>query len=249
MKITREGFVISGGAQIHYVVYGSGYPLTLLHGNGEDSRYFERQIAFFATRYTVIAIDSRSHGQSTRGDCPLHFYTMAADVISVLDHLSIARTALLGFSDGGNTSLHIALTAPERVGALILAGANLFPKGLTWRAYMQVLAGYAVYRTGGLFLSRARAAAERWALMAFHPKLCAGDLISLRIPTLVMAGERDVIRQAHTRLIASSIDGAILRIIPRAGHFIADRSPGIFNQTVDDFLHHAVSGDAGNSDG
>ncbi|MDR0730004.1 MAG: alpha/beta hydrolase [Prevotellaceae bacterium] len=236
MKPTKEGFAVSNGAQIHYEVYGAGLPLALLHGNSEDSRYFDRQIPFFATHYTVVAIDSRAHGQSTRGDRPLDFHTMADDVVATLDHLSITQAALLGFSDGGNTALHVALTVPERVRALILAGANLFPKGMTRSAYAQVLAGYIGYRAGGLFSSCARAAAERWALMAFHPKLTPDDLAPLCIPILVIAGEHDMIRQTHTRLIASAIDNATLRIIPNAGHFIADKMPDLFNRTVEAFL-------------
>jgi pimeloyl-ACP methyl ester carboxylesterase len=245
MKITKEGFAVSGGAQIHYEVYGAGLPLVLLHGNSEDSRYFDRQIPFFAAHYTVVAIDSRAHGKSTRGDRPLDFRTMADDVLAVLDRLSITQAVLLGFSDGGNTALHVALAAPERVRALILVGANLFPKGLTRSAYAQVLAGYIGYTVGGLFSSRARAAAARWALMAFHPKLSPGDLAPLRLPTLVVAGEHDMIREAHTRLIASAIEGATLRIVPRADHFVAGKMPDVFNRTVAEFLTGAGSKGAG----
>ncbi|MDR1681190.1 MAG: alpha/beta hydrolase [Prevotellaceae bacterium] len=234
--MTAKGFADSGGAQIHYTVCGAGFPLVLLHGNSEESRYFDRQIPFFAANYTVVAIDSRAHGLSTRGNRPLNFQTMAADVLAVLDRLSIAQAIILGFSDGGNTALHVAIMAPERVRALVLVGANLSPKGMTRRAYAQVLAGYIGYRAGGLVSSRARAAAERWALMVFHPKLTPCDLAPLRLPTLVIAGEHDMIRPSHTRLIAAAIDRATLQIIPHADHFVAGKMPDIFNRTVEAFL-------------
>jgi pimeloyl-ACP methyl ester carboxylesterase len=236
MNTTKEGFVDSQGAQIYYRVCGTGAPLVLLHGNSEDCRYFDRQTAFFAASRTVVLIDSRAHGQSTRGDRPPNFPTMAGDVLAVLDHLLIAQAAVAGFSDGGNTALHVALAAPERVAALVLVGANLFPMGLTRGAYMAVLAGYVGRAVGGLFSARRRAAAERWALMAFHPALAPDDLRPLRMPALVVAGEHDMIRTSHTRLIAASIEGATLRIIPGADHFLISKMPNRFNRIVADFL-------------
>ena len=56
--------------KLHYVEEGQGEPLLLLHGNGEDGTYFVHQIAYFSKKYRVIAIDTRGHGKSPRGDQP-----------------------------------------------------------------------------------------------------------------------------------------------------------------------------------
>ena len=67
----------SHGATLYYEVTGQGHPLVLLHGNGEDSTYFEHQVPVFSQLYQVIAIDTRAHGRSTRGNAPLDFYLFA----------------------------------------------------------------------------------------------------------------------------------------------------------------------------
>lgn len=78
----------SHGATLYYEVTGQGHPLVLLHGNGEDSTYFEHQVPVFSQLYQVIAIDTRAHGRSTHGNAPLDFYLFADDVIAVLDDLA-----------------------------------------------------------------------------------------------------------------------------------------------------------------
>ena len=54
------------GINLHYIEQGSGEPLILLHGNGEDSTYFKYQIEHFATSHRVIAVDTRGHGKSSQ---------------------------------------------------------------------------------------------------------------------------------------------------------------------------------------
>ena len=104
----------SHGATLYYEVTGQGHPLVLLHGNGEDSTYFEHQVPVFSQLYQVIAIDTRAHGRSTRGNAPLDFYLFADDVIAVLDDLGLQKAHILGFSDGGNIALHTVLKYPAQ---------------------------------------------------------------------------------------------------------------------------------------
>ena len=117
--------------QLHYTEHGSGEPLVLLHGNGEDSSYFEHQIAFFQDRYRVIAVDTRGHGKSPRGTAPLTLNQFADDLSAFMDELDIASAHILGFSDGANVAMLFALAHPTRVKSLVLNGGNLFPEGLT----------------------------------------------------------------------------------------------------------------------
>lgn len=109
----------------HYIEKGSGVPLILLHGNGEDSSYFRHQIDPFSRHFRVIAIDTRGHGLTPRGDAPFTIRQFASDLLSFMDAHSIEKANLLGFSDGGNIAMVFALAHPERVGRLILNGANL----------------------------------------------------------------------------------------------------------------------------
>ena len=75
------------GVILYYEKQGSGPPLVLLHGNGEDGRIFDRTAEVLAPHYTVYTIDSRCHGQSSR-DVPLSYDLMAADVLAFSKALS-----------------------------------------------------------------------------------------------------------------------------------------------------------------
>jgi pimeloyl-ACP methyl ester carboxylesterase len=234
--MNTSGFVPSNGAQIHYTTAGRGQALVLLHGNGEDAGYFAQQVPFFSPYYRVIAIDSRAHGRSTRGHGPLDFAVMASDVVAVLDALNITQAHVLGFSDGGNIALQLALTQPERLLSLTLVGANLHPAGMTRGTRLLVMANYVRLSAQAIFSPKARQGKEVWALMVFHPQWQVQDIAHLQVPTMVIAGEKDMIKASHTRAIARAIENARLYIILQADHFVAYKKPEVFNPLVAKFL-------------
>ena len=100
--------------QLYSIERGTGEPLILLHGNGEESRYFARQIRHFAKTRKVIAIDTRGHGQSLRGNAPFTIRQFAEDLHDFMEEKGIERADILGFSDGGNTALVFALQYPQK---------------------------------------------------------------------------------------------------------------------------------------
>ena len=95
---------------LNYVETGEGFPLVLLHGNGEDHTYFKRQMEPFSLKYRVIALDTRGHGKSPRGSAPFTLDQFAEDLREFLDQRGIAKCHLLGFSDGGE---HCPAVCPE----------------------------------------------------------------------------------------------------------------------------------------
>lgn len=108
----------------------SGFPLVLLHGGAVFLESFAVQIPLLARSHKIIAIDSRGHGRSARVEKPLNYDTLAKDVIVILAALEITQANFVGWSDGGNTSMAIALTYPERVRKLVLISANYHPSGV-----------------------------------------------------------------------------------------------------------------------
>ena len=75
--------------QLHYIEQGQGQPLILLHGNGEDTTYFEHQISYFSKNYRVIAIDTRGHGKSSRGEKPFTIKQFAEDLHDFMNEKGI----------------------------------------------------------------------------------------------------------------------------------------------------------------
>lgn len=227
----------SHGATLYYEVTGEGLPLVLLHGNGEDSSYFEHQVPVFSQHYQVIAIDTRAHGRSTRGNAPLDFYLFADDVIAVLDDLGLPKAHILGFSDGGNIALHTVLRYPDRVLSIIADGANLYPSGQLPEIQAHQKEKYALLCEKAKADPAYQTKAEIYGLMIHHPNLTFTMLSQIHTPALILAGEHDMIEPAHTQGIADAIEGAELFIVAEGDHFIAAKMPDVFNALVLDFLH------------
>ena len=218
-----------------HIEKGTGEALILLHGNGADSDYFRGQIDEFAKEYHVYAVDTRGHGGTPRGGMPFTIRQFAADLLGFMNEHQIGKAHLLGFSDGANIAMVFAMRHPDRVGRLILNGANLNASGVKRRIQLPIEIGY---RIAKLFSGRSDSAgrnAEMLGLMVNEPNVTPEELAGIRAKTLVIAGTRDMIREAHTRLIAKSIPNAEL-VFVKGDHFIANRNPAEFNRAVLDFL-------------
>lgn len=221
--------------RLHYVEKGCGEVLILLHGNGEDGTYFEHQIEYFSKYYRVIAIDSRGHGKSPRGNAPLTIRQLAQDLKTFMDGYGIEKAHILGFSDGGNVALIFALKYPDRVQKLILNGANLNARGVKASVQIPVEIGY---RVASLFAKRSRKArknAEILGLMVNEPNVKPEELGRLQNETLVIAGTKDMIKDSHTKLICDKLPHARL-VLVEGDHFIANKKWEAFNKETECFL-------------
>ena len=218
-----------------FVEKGTGTPLILLHGNGESSDYFRGQLDAFAGLFHVYAIDTRGHGRTPRGEAPFTIRQFADDLLEFMDEHKIAKAHVLGFSDGANIAMVFAIRHPDRVGRLILNGANLNAGGVKRSVQIPIELGYRIARCFSGKSDSARRNAEMLGLMVNEPNVSPGELAGIRAKTLVIAGTRDMIREAHTRLIAESIPDAEL-VFVKGDHFIANRHPAEFNRAVLDFL-------------
>ena len=219
----------------HFIEQGTGFPLILLHGNGEDVSYFEHQTGPFSEHFRVIALDTRGHGQTPRGEAPFTIRQFAEDLLGFMDLHGIGKAHILGFSDGGNIAMIFAMRHPERVGKLILDGANLQASGVKPKYQIPIEIGYRIARLFARRSPEARKNAEMLGLMVNDPDIQPEELVRIQSPTLVLAGDKDMIKEKHTRLIAESIPGAELCILP-GSHFVANRNPEAFNEAVLRFL-------------
>lgn len=242
MSDTRQEFLHNSGANIFYSEYFPADPqaptLILLHGNGENHTYFVKQIPAFSPHFRLVLMDTRGQGQSTGGDGELNFSVFAADLLALMDHLQIAKAHLLGFSDGGNLALTFALAHPERVQSLILNGANLNPGGVKLSTQLPIVLGYGCCRLLSPFSHKAQQNGAVLGLMVNHPHIPPQALAALTMPALVIVGERDMIRDRHSQLIARSLPNAQFVRIPGGDHFCAAKCPEVFNHAVLSFLQN-----------
>ncbi|MCI8561320.1 MAG: alpha/beta hydrolase [Dorea sp.] len=221
--------------QLHYVVRGSGEPLILLHGNGEDVTYFSHQIAFFQKSYQVIAVDTRGHGKSPRGNAPFTISQFADDLYDFMREHDIRRADMLGFSDGANIALLFTIRHPERVNRLILNGANLNPRGLKTTVQFSLMKEFRAAKASADTDDEAYRKMEFLYLMVKEPHISFNELKEVRVPTLVIVGEDDMIKKSHSRKIYNKLPAAKLAVIS-GNHFIANENFDLFNQEVAKFL-------------
>ena len=219
--------------KLNFVELGEGFPLVLLHGNGEDHTYFAHQLEPFAQHYRVLAVETRGHGQSPRGTAPFTLDQFAEDLKDFLDEQEIERCHLLGFSDGANIALLFALKYPHYVDKLVLNGANLYYDGLVDWLRWEIAEKWNRLKDDPA--PWARAEWELPDLMMTQPNLDPQRLNGLDMPTLVIAGDDDVIQEEHTRMIADSIPGSRLEILS-GDHYVARHNPEEYNPLVLSFL-------------
>ena len=195
----------TGSVTLHYEQSGSGRPLILLHGNGENSAIFDKAIPLLTERFTVYAIDSRGHGQSSPVS-EYHYADMAQDVADFIRFLALERPIVYGFSDGGILALLLAIRHPDLVGGIIGSGVNVNPRGLKtrWRWLMQVENHF---KPDPLL-----------KLMLTEPDITDDELRTIRCPAVITAGSRDMLRQRHMRHIADTIPGGRYRLLRGETH-------------------------------
>ncbi|MBI2966914.1 MAG: alpha/beta hydrolase [Bacteroidetes bacterium] len=239
-KSTRGKYITCNGVKIYFEIYGKGEPLLLLHGNSQSIADLKYQIPFFAEKFKVIAVDSRSHGKSDDSKQDLDYYLMASDMNQLLDSLHLDSVNVLGWSDGGNIGLILAARYGKKVKKLACMGANLYSdkssvneKELKWARRIRMLLNIL-----GIFNKKARHD-KKFIKLLLKCNINKDDLPAIRIPVLIMAGENDIIKEDHTKLIARSIPNAHLIIFPNSTHFIPRENPVLYNNTVLNFFLNA----------
>ncbi|MGN0554364.1 MAG: alpha/beta fold hydrolase [Candidatus Fimenecus sp.] len=221
--------------QLHYIEKGEGKPLVLLHGNGQSLDYFQNQIETFSAFYRVVAVDTRGHGLSPRGTAPFTMQQFSADLRAFLNEHNLKKICLLGFSDGGNIALTFALRYPEYIEKLIVNGANLNTKGVKPRYQIPIELGYRFTKLFAAKNETVRRKCELLGLMVNEPNIRFEQLGALTMPTLVLVGTNDMIKDAHSRAIAAALPRAEF-VALKGGHCVSKDAPEAYNCTVLDFL-------------
>lgn len=216
------------GLKMYYEIYGNGKPLVLIHGGGSTIQTtFGRVIPLFAKSRKVIAVELQAHGRTSDRNTDLSFEQDADDVATLLKNINIDKADFFGFSNGGTTTLQIAIRHPEIVDKMILGSALAKRNGVPdwfWdfmkqaklenmpeqlkTAYKQVAPD-----TSGLQIMH-----DKDAKRMVNFKDIPDELIkSIKAPTLIIIGDKDVITPEHAIELHRQIPNSELAIIP-GGH-------------------------------
>jgi pimeloyl-ACP methyl ester carboxylesterase len=236
----RADYAEVNDIRLYYETHGScDTTVVMLHGGYDDSDVWALETWRLARDYRVIEIDSRGHGRSYDGDGPITYERMTDDTLDLLDQLGVERAHFVGWSDGGVIASQIAANHPERVNQLILFGAafggdvytDLFSMLLddkkVFNAIMDTTFGFKYRKTSPtpdhwpVFRDKVYEMWQAPCYFAEQPEdYCLEPLERISAPTLVVAGEQEIIRRSHTEAIAEAIPGAELKIVPLASHFM-----------------------------
>lgn len=226
-----SGTFVHDGVTLYYESYGEGDPLLLVHGNGDSLGGMAAQIDYFKAHYHVIAMDSREQGRSGSGDGPITYEIMADDLAALLDHLNTGPVSVVGWSDGGIEALLLGIRHPDKVTKLVAMAANLSPglEAIYPETEQMAKDMIAQMPEGSRDLKVSK-------LMLTEPHIDPAALGKITAPTLILAGDHDLIRTEHTVEIYNSIPNANLGIFPNSTHMIPYDDPALFNSTVERFL-------------
>lgn len=216
------------GLNMYYEIYGEGKPIVLIHGGGSTIQSsFEKLIPLLSKNRKVIAVESQVHGRTSDRNADLSFEQDADDIATLLKNLNIDKADFLGFSNGGTTTLQIAIRHPEIIDKLILASPLAKRSGVPdwfWgfmsqaklenmpeqlkAAYKRVAAD-----TNGLQIMHDRDAKR----MVNFKDIPDEPIKKINAPTLIIIGDKDVINPEHALELHRQIANSELAIIP-GGH-------------------------------
>jgi pimeloyl-ACP methyl ester carboxylesterase len=253
----RSGYALVNGLRMYYELHGfGGTPLVLIHGGGSTiGTNFGRVLPLLARGRRVIAVEVQAHGHTRDIDRPFTFEQDADDVAALLDSLHVSKADILGFSNGGTTALQIAIRHPAKVNRLVIASSNYKRDGMVagfWDAMQK--GTYAdmpqPYKHAYLKINPSQegvhALYERDSkrMLAFKD-IPEETIRAIQAPTLVVDGDRDVIRPEHALELSRTLPHARLSILPGThGEYlgeimtpkVSDRRVAIFADLVSEFL-------------
>jgi pimeloyl-ACP methyl ester carboxylesterase len=223
--MTTGNYADVNGIKMYYEIHGEGKPLVLLHGGGSTiGTSFGHVLPMFAKRYKVIALELQAHGHTSDRNAPETFEQDADDAVALLKQLGISKASILGFSNGGSTTLQIAIRHPEVVDKIIvIAGAykrngfipgffegmnhatlNDMPRGLQ-EAFLEITAD-----STALFNMFNK---DKQRMIAFKD-WNDDDLKNIKASALIINGDKDVVLPEHALEMSKVIPNAALVILP-----------------------------------
>jgi 3-oxoadipate enol-lactonase len=249
----------ANGETIQYLKEGAGPLVVLVHSLGLSAQMWREQVAALKDRYTVVAFDTRGHGQSS-GKGEISIAAAAQDLKSLLDHLGAPQSHVVAISSGGPIALTFAAQHPAMVGSLVLADSFAQPvegSAQTVEATAEAIAYVSMEEFGTQYAAETLLPSTSFdiqdevagVIAKMNPKAynqmmrsaLLGDfrptLANIKAPTLVLIGENDTIApRPASEFLAANIPNAKLEVIAAAGHLSCIDNPAAFNAAVGKFL-------------
>jgi pimeloyl-ACP methyl ester carboxylesterase len=244
------------GIKMYYEIHGSGSPLVLLHGGGSTIyTSFGRILPALAKNHQVVAIELQAHGHTGDRNAPETFKQDADDVAELLRQLHISKADILGFSNGGQTTLELAITHPDRVRKIIVASAFYKRDGVPagfWQGFANATLNDMpqIYRDEYLKINHDPARLQNMfnkdvQRMENFKDWKDDEIRSIQARAFIVTGDRDISTPEHAVEMSRLMPGSRLAILPGAhGEYMGEamfpdinnKLPELFVAMVEDFL-------------
>lgn len=244
----KSGYSEVNGLKMYYELYGEGKPLVLIHGGGSTIQTtFGRVIPMLAKHRQLIAVELQAHGRTSDRDSEVSFEQDADDVAALLKNLNIPKADFLGFSNGGTTALQIAIRHPELVDKLIAASALCKRNGVPSPFWDFMKQARLENMPEQLKEGYKKVASDTSGLQVMHDKdakrmvdfkdIPNEKIKSIKAPTLIIIGDKDVITPEHAIEMNRLIANSELAIIPGGhGEYIGEVTTLKPNYQESDFI-------------
>lgn len=244
----QNGYAEVNGLKMYYEIYGEGKPLVLIHGGGSTIQSnFGQIIQVLAEDRKVIAMELQAHGRTNDRGRDSSFEQDADDVATLLKNLNIAKADFFGFSNGGTTTIQIAIRHPEIVNKIILGSALYKRDGIPaafWDFMKQANLSNMPQELVKAYLA---VTPNREGLQIMHDRdakrmvnfkdIPDEKIKSIKARTLIIIGDRDIITPEHAIGLQRMISGAELAIIPGVhGEYIGEITTLKSNSKQSDFV-------------
>ena len=222
---TKTGYANVNGIKLYYEIHGEGKPLVLIHGGGSTIQTtFGNILPLLAKKYTIIAVEMQGHGHTSDRKGPETFQQDADDVAALLQQLSISKASFFGFSNGGTTSLQIAIRHPEVVDKIVVASGAYQREGFIPGFFEGMQHASLANMPKPLQDAFLKINPDSSALLTMHnkdrdrmiafPDWSDDDLRSIKAPALIINGDKDVVTNEHALKMSRMIPNAELMILP-----------------------------------
>jgi pimeloyl-ACP methyl ester carboxylesterase len=224
----ERGYSEVNGLKMYYEIYGQGNPLVLIHGGGSTIQTsFEKVIPLFSKKRKVIAVELQAHGRTEDRDSDLSFEQDADDVVTLLKNIHIHKADFFGFSNGGTTTLQIAIRHPQLVNKIVLGSALSRRNGVPEWFWEFMKEAQLQNMPEQLRLAYKQVAPDANGLQIMHDRdakrminfvdIPTEKIKSIKAPALIIIGDKDVITPEHAIEMHRQIANSELAIIP-GGH-------------------------------
>lgn len=218
MITLRTEFVKLDDIQIAYTQFGEGSNLLLLHGNSGSKAIFKNyQLDHFSNHHT-IALDSRGHGQSRSKDRSLSYEQQSMDVLNFCKTKGITQAKVIGYSDGGNLALWLAVKSPEIFTKIVAISPNTLASGNKDGVITAINRYLLNMKRLQRFGFPIRKQIMRFELMLTDTGITEGDLQNIKTKVKILYAERDMIKEDHILFMADKIPGCELHKVMGCHH-------------------------------